>query len=430
MTATAAGHLPGRWLWGAFGSRTWRGLGYLLLGLPAAALAWAVALFTLISGILLSVTVVGVAVTPLLLVLVRATAGLERHRAGLVAPTAPNRPYRSVDGLTGRARLRARLTDPATWRDLAWLLLCGPVTLASAVVAVVLWAAALGMLSIPIWYRFLPGGHATLYQSGGVTHGVIGSLPSALPWVVPGLVLAWLAGWSTRALVAGQVRLAASLLGPTRTAGLQTRVATLSATRAAAVEGQQRELHRIERDLHDGAQARLVALSADLGLAGEAFDEDPPQARQLVEQARDGIVLALAELRDLVRGIGPPVLTDRGLAAALEAVTARSPIPVVVTIAVPRRLPTTVETAAYFVICECLANAGKHSRADRVVVDVRQRGGACLVTVTDDGIGGADPHGAGLTGLTARVAALDGQLSVDSPAGGPTTVRAVLPCAS
>jgi signal transduction histidine kinase len=418
----------GGWLWGAFGGRSWRGLGYLALGLPVTGLAWATALFVAAGATLLSVTVVGVMVVPVLLWLVRAAAGLERYRCALVAPAAPASPYRPVDGLTGRARLRARLGDPATWRDLTWLLLAAPVNLACALVAVALWAVGLGLLGLPVWYRFLPGGQAKLYQSGDVAHGVIGSVPAALPWALAGLVLIWVAGWSTRALAAGQSRLAAALLGPTRTAGLRTRVATLSTTRAAAVEGQQRELHRIERDLHDGAQARLVALSADLGLATEAFEEDPRQARQLVEQARDGVVLALAELRDLVRGIGPPVLVDRGLGAALDAVTARSPIPVTVAFDLPRRPTAAVEAAAYFVVCECLANAAKHSRARHIDVEIRRDPGGCLVVVADDGTGGADPRGTGLAGLAARVAALDGRLVVQSPVGGPTVVRAVLPC--
>jgi signal transduction histidine kinase len=151
-------------------------------------------------------------------------------------------------------------------------------------------------------------------------------------------------------------------------------------------------------------------------------------ARLLVDQARDGVVQALGELRDLVRGIGPPVLRDRGLAAALEAVAARSPVPVSLDVALPRRPAETAETAAYFVICECLANTAKHSGARHVTVDVRQESGNCVVMVSDDGHGGASPGGAGLKGLTDRVAALDGRLTVDSPAGGPTTVRAELPC--
>jgi signal transduction histidine kinase len=291
-----------------------------------------------------------------------------------------------------------------------------------------MWTVALALTSLPLTYRYLPDHRATLYTSGGVAHGVVDSVGKALPWALAGLLLLWVSGWTTRGLGVGVARTGAALLAPTRGARLRQRVATLTTTRAAAVAGQHRELHRIERDLHDGAQARLVALSADLGLADEAFDADPAQARQLVGQARDGVVLALAELRDLVRGIGPPVLRDRGLAAALESVAARSPIPVATTVSLPRRPEPSAENAAYFVVCEALANAVKHSRAGRVRVGITQTGGTFLVSVADDGVGGADPHGAGLTGLADRVAALDGRFTVDSPPGGPTTVEAVLPC--
>ncbi len=418
----------GGWLAGALGARCWRGLGYLLLGLPVTAVAWAVALASVVGGTLASATVVGVTVIPPLLTLIRATASVERRRCALMlaAPAAP--PQLRLDGLARRDRLRVRLSDPDAWRELGWLLLAAPVNLACAALAGSLWAVAAGLVSMPVWYRLLPGGQARLYDSGGVAHVVVGSVPAALPWALGGLVLLWAAGWSTRGLAAGQARLAAAFLAPSRTARLQARIIALAATRAAAVEGQQRELHRIEADLHDGAQARLVALSADLGLASETFENDPQMAHLLVDQARDEVVQALGELRDLVRGIGPPVLRDRGLAAALEAVAARSPIPVALTVNLPRRPIATAETAAYFVICECLANTAKHSKARHVTVNVHQESGNCVVTVCDDGDGGASPGGAGLKGLTDRIAALDGRLTVDSPAGGPTTVQAELSC--
>jgi signal transduction histidine kinase len=238
------------------------------------------------------------------------------------------------------------------------------------------------------------------------------------------------AGWQVRATAGGQAWLGTSLLAPTGSAGLRARVARLSATRAAAVYGQQRELRRIERDLHDGAQARLVALSVDLGLAEESLDTDPELARRLLAAARNQADWTLADLRDLVRGIGPPILADRGLPAALDAVAARSPVPVILEIDLPDRLPPATELAAYFVISECLANAAKHSRARRVTVRARRTADTCRLEVVDDGVGGADAGGDGLAGLADRVAALDGVFHVDSPVGGPTTVRAEVPCAS
>jgi signal transduction histidine kinase len=419
---------------GAFNGRCWRALGYLLLGLPVTGLGWAVALTAVIAGTMLGLTVVGVLAVPLLLVLVRAAADLERWRCGLVGPDRPDRPYRPLPPGSAGARRRVRLTDPATWRDLLWLLFAAPLNDAAALAVCILWTVALALISLPISYRYLPDGRATLYHSGGVPHGVVDSVATALPWALAGLVLLWVTGWTTRGAGAGLARCAAALLAPTQAARLRGQVATLASTRAAAVAGQHRELNRIERDLHDGAQARLVALSADLGMADEAFDTDPAQARQLVEQARDGVILALAELRDLVRGIGPPVLRDRGLAAALESITARSPIPVTATVSLPRRPDPTVEDAAYFVVCEALANAAKHSHATSVRVDVAHRAEVApesrtfRVCVADDGVGGADPRGAGLAGLADRVAAVDGRFTVDSPPGGPTTVEAVLPC--
>ena len=416
------------WFTGAFGARCWRGLGYLLLGLPVTAVVWAVALASIIGGTLASLTVVGVLVVPALFSLVHVAASVERRRCALMLAAPAASPRLRLEGLSRRDRLRVRLSDPGAWRELGWLLLACPVDLVCTVLAGSMWAVAAGLVSMPVWYRFLPGRQARLYDSGGVAHVVVASVPAALPWALGGLVLLWVAGWSTRGLATGQARLAAVFLAPSRASRLQARIIALAATRAAAIEGQQRELRRIEADLHDGAQARLVALSADLGLASETFEDDPKMAHLLVDQARDGVVQALGELRDLVRGIGPPVLRDRGLAAALEAVTARSPIPVTLDVALPRRPSETAETAAYFVICECLANTAKHSGAAQVKVDVHQESGNCVVTVSDDGAGGASLSGAGLKGLADRVAALDGRLTVDSPVGGPTTVRAELPC--
>jgi signal transduction histidine kinase len=214
-------------------------------------------------------------------------------------------------------------------------------------------------------------------------------------------------------------------------AAMTRRIDVLTTTRAGVVEAAESELRRIERDLHDGAQARLVALGMSLGLAEQKLGDDPEAARALLTEARVGAVEALRELRDLARGIHPPILVDRGLEAALAALVTRVPLPVDVAVDLPERPPEAVESAAYFVAAEALANAAKHSGASRVQVRVAARAGETLtVTVADDGRGGADSDGAGLSGLRSRVEALDGALRVDSPAGGPTTVEAVLPCGS
>jgi signal transduction histidine kinase len=213
-----------------------------------------------------------------------------------------------------------------------------------------------------------------------------------------------------------------------RTSGRAQRIEELETTRAGAIDVQESELRRIERDLHDGAQARLVALGMSIGMAEEKLRTDPEAAAQLLSEARSDARQALQELRDLARGIRPPILTDRGLRAAIDALVARSPVPVTVSVDVPVRPPDAVETAAYFVVAEALANAIKHADATRIEITVARSDGRLLAQVVDDGRGGAVAEGNGLTGLSRRVRALDGSLRVASPPGGPTTVRAELPC--
>ena len=210
---------------------------------------------------------------------------------------------------------------------------------------------------------------------------------------------------------------------------LAERVDVLTRTRRGAVDVQAAELRRIERDLHDGAQARLVALSMHLGRA-EARLDDQPELAELLRMAREEAGSAIAELRDLARGISPPVLADRGLAAALDGLGRRSAIPVTVQAEIPHRPPPVVETAAYFVAAEALTNAAKHAGGAAARVLAREEGETLVVEVADSGRGGADPAGGGLTGLRHRVEALDGRLVVTSPVGGGTVVRAELPCGS
>jgi signal transduction histidine kinase len=256
------------------------------------------------------------------------------------------------------------------------------------------WLAALGVFEVFVWW----------FAGGGSF------------W--PG----WsLLGFAVVAAVVGIVR---------RRGGLEERIEVLETTRAGAVDLQESELRRIERDLHDGAQARLVALGMNLGMAEQKLDADPEAARSLVAEARAGLEEALRELRDLARGIHPPVLTDRGLEAALDAIAQRSAVPVHVHAELRERPPAAVETAAYFVAAEAIANAAKHAAATRIDVRLVQEAGRLTVEVRDDGRGGANLAGSGLLGLRRRVEALDGSLSVASPSGGGTTLRAELPCVS
>ncbi len=209
----------------------------------------------------------------------------------------------------------------------------------------------------------------------------------------------------------------------------EARVEELTQTRAGAVEAAETQLRRIERDLHDGAQARLVALGMNIGLAEQQLAKDPEKAQEHLAEARKAAGAALQELRDLARGIHPPILSDRGLDAAIRALAATAAVPVSVDVELAERPPAAVETAAYFVAAEALANALKHAQASRIDIDVHRRDESIVVRVLDDGGGGVSEAGGGLHGLRQRVEALDGSLRIASPEGGPTVIEAVLPCA-
>jgi signal transduction histidine kinase len=209
----------------------------------------------------------------------------------------------------------------------------------------------------------------------------------------------------------------------------EARVEELTQSRAGAVEAAETQLRRIERDLHDGAQARLVALGMNIGLAEQQLEKDPEKAQEHLSEARKAAGAALQELRDLARGIHPPILADRGLDAAIRALAAHAAVPVSVDVELAERPPVAVETAAYFVAAESLANALKHAQASRIDIDVHKRDDALVVRVLDDGRGGVSEDGGGLHGLRQRVEALDGSLRIASPEGGPTVIEAVLPCA-
>ena len=282
---------------------------------------------------------------------------------------------------------------------------------------IVLVALVLGGITLPAWWWAVPGGTEWL----GFT---IDTWEKAVGAAALGVALLPVALFLQRPLALSQAHIAKALLGPS----LAARVERLTETRAGVVDAAAVELQRIERDLHDGAQARLVALAMDLGMAEERFDRDPEGARELVGEARLEAKRALAELRDLARGMRPSLLEERGLGPAIVALAGRSPMPATATVDVPRKPPTAIETAAWFVVSEALANAAKHSEAERAAVWVTLRNAHLHVEVVDDGRGGADPGGTGLRGLAQRVAALDGSLEVHSPSGGPTVVRALLPC--
>jgi signal transduction histidine kinase len=249
------------------------------------------------------------------------------------------------------------------------------------------------------------------------------SLPCGLAISFVGILLA-------KPLLALKVRYDRALLAPTRSAELARRVAALTESRADAVDEQAAELRRIERDLHDGAQARLIAVGLSLATVDQLMESDPSAARAMLAQARETSSAALTELRQLVRGIHPPVLSERGLVDAVRAIALDCPVRVDVTADLPGRPPAPIESATYFAVCEALANASRHASASRVRVDIGYDAGLLSLVVTDDGHGGADPaNGSGLAGMRRRLGTFDGVLTVLSPVGGPTEVRVEIPCA-
>jgi signal transduction histidine kinase len=409
--------------------RTWTATIYLLASLFVGTF-WQVALATgLTLGVGLVIVWVGVFILALTVLAWRGGAWVERRWVRATLGVRIPDPYRALpDGsLWQRARILA--SDPATWKDLAYLVVLFPLGLAWFVATSSLWLFALGFLTAPLWYWIPPRGEVALFNNGDTAWVVIDSLPDAVGAAVVGAALCVAAAWAVRGMAAAHGRIALALLGPSQ-GQLRARVEALQASRDRAVDSAEAERRRIERDLHDGAQQRLVSLAMDLGMARAKLESDPAAATALVGEAHEEAKRALAELRDLARGIHPAVLADRGLDAAISALAARSPVPVGVEVTAGR-LPGPVESAAYFVVAEALTNAAKHARAAEIGVRISRHRDLLIVEVVDDGVGGADPaRGSGLRGLEDRVAAVDGRLTITSPPGGPTVVRAELPCGS
>ncbi|GAA3769924.1 histidine kinase [Plantactinospora mayteni] len=329
-------------------------------------------------------------------------------------------------------------SDPAFWRDQLWMATNPLVGVLGLIPAALVSIGLFGLVGQPLWWApwAVPLGLFTgewvtpWYIWYGVTH-VAPDLAGIPGWTsaLLGLALAGLGVLLAPALLRLRLRYDRLLLTPTRSAGLALRVRQLTETRADAVDTQAAELRRIERDLHDGAQARLIAVGLSLAGVERLIEEDPPAAQAMVAQARAASATALTELRDLVRGIHPPVLAERGLPDALRAVALDSPVPVRVTGELPGRLDPPVESAAYFCALEALANASRHGGASTVEIAITHTGTALRVTVADDGRGGADPdRGSGLRGVRRRLGAFDGTLTVHSPVGGPTLVTVEIPC--
>ncbi len=403
-----------------------RGLGLALIALPGSVLCF---VLSLVSIALIPIGV-GLVTTPWVLTGVRAYADRRRVLAaewgGVRIPRA-YRPSPSPWVATPWSRTFAMLRDPATWRDLRWL----PVDMTAGFVTALLPAVLLFYplegfaMAAGLWRVFTDADGGT-YWYGFVP---VTGQASALGAGALGLVLLFFAHFLTARLLNVHFRLTQAVLG-SRQGELAARVAVLTETRRDAVDTSAAELRRIERDLHDGAQARLVAMGMDLGTIEMLLDKDPAKAKQLVAQTRRSSVDALAELRDLVRGIHPPVLAERGLADAVRALALRLPVTTEVTVELPGRAEAPVESAVYFAVSEVLTNAVKHGGADRIWIDLHHTNDMLRATVTDNGRGGAViVAGSGLAGVERRLGTFDGVLAVSSPAGGPTMVTMEIPCA-
>jgi len=410
-----------------FEARSWREFGYVMLGLPLGILMFTFAVTMVSLGAGLLITFLGVPV--LAAALAGCLGSLERARArGLLGvEVAEPEPLRTRKH-GAMAWMGAVLKSGASWRHLLYAVVQFPWSVFSFVVALNFWAYGWALLTYPLWFWVFPmyGGQDGLQLYGDDTHSIYLDNPFEITvTALVGLLFTMATPWIVRALTTVDRLMVRGLLGPSR---LATRVVELESDRGVVVDTAAADLRRIERDLHDGAQARLVSLAMDLGLAKEKLAEDPEAAARMVDEAHGEVKTALQELRDLARGIHPAVLTDRGLDAALSAVASRCTVPVQVEVDLAARPAPAIEGIAYFTVSELLQNISKHSRATRASVDVWRVENRLMIQVCDNGVGGAGVSGgSGLAGLAERLDAVDGILVVDSPVAGPTRVTAELP---
>jgi signal transduction histidine kinase len=376
----------------------------------------------------------GLFTTPVIVDAIRAHANQRRTFAKNwygISIHAGYRPLRGGPrpGLAGQVeRTVHMLKDPATWRDAGWLFVDA---VAGFGIAMLPWAlfgyAAFGLVLLAgVWVPIVNSGGTFWFAFVPISSWFTAAL-AALTGVGMGLA----ACRYNPLLIRSHFFLTRALIGFSEKRLLAQRVARLTETRHDALDNSAAELRRIERDLHDGAQARLVAMGMSLGTIEALVEKDPGQAKRLLAQARENSAEALSELRDLVRGIHPPVLAERGLGDAARALALRTQLPVEVDVELPGRLEEPVESAAYFAISEVLTNAAKHSGAERAWLDIYYSGKdrTLRIAITDNGRGGATPEGGtGLRGLERRLGAFDGVLALSSPVGGPTLVTIEIPC--
>ena len=394
--------------------QTWYAVGAIVLGPFVATLAFGIVLALISTGLTTLLAGIGILFIAAAIEGSRVVAWVERWRVFVGEHERPRpHPYRPFRG--GILDIvRAEFADEARWRDVLYVAVDFPLTIIEFVVVGVAWAVALVALTLPLWFE----PRATL--------------PPLWLASIAGLLLLFVAASLSQIVIRLHRQVVAGLLCTSESRALRREVETLRQSRSAVIDVEATELSRIERDLHDGAQQRLVMLSIDLGLASERIDSDPEGAKELVRSSQEQAREALAEIRQLVRGIAPSILLDRGLVPAIDSITGRGPIRTTVRseLAPGERMSAAVERTAYFVVSEALANVAKHSGAANCEVRVRREADHLVVEVWDDGRGGAMvAAGGGLAGLASRVAAVDGSFSVTSPPGGPTLVRAALPVA-
>jgi len=374
---------------------------YTVLAVPALALG-----ILSILSVALGPLLIGVALANGVVPATAALTGLHRHLTGALLGTPVTAGYADTSGRNLATRPMLWLTDGARWRDVAFL-----------------WFSATGGFVLSL----LPVALLTAPLSHFASAMIVGGL---FWWLLalaggPALVVWWLV---TPALARARALAEGNILGGSRVTRLRHRVAEVAASRSDTLDHSAAELRRIERDLHDGAQARIAAVGMSVGLAEKLLRTDPEAASELLREARTTSVEALEDLRSVVRGIHPPALADRGLQGGVEALALQVPMPVTVSLRVPAGLPEPVQSALYFAVAECLANTVKHADASRAWLSGGSTDGTMVVVVGDDGRGGADPASGGLAGIARRLAAFDGTLAVASPVGGPTVVTLEVPC--
>ncbi|OEU95724.1 histidine kinase [Streptomyces abyssalis] len=423
-----------------FEGRAWRELLHVVTGLPLASVYFAGAVAMLSAGAGLLITFLGVPVLAAGLMGCRAAGWVERGRARalLDVDVAEPEPVRTLQRRPGLMPwVGALLRSGVSWRHLLYTVLHFPWAVFSFVVSVVLWSVSLGLTLYPAWQWVFPrhlGRPGMQVGPDGLTANsttqiggtYLESPPELALTAAAGLALLLVTPWIVRGLTQVDRLMVLGLLGPSP---LATRVRELESDRGSVADTAAADLRRIERDLHDGAQARLVTLAMDLGLAKEKLLQDPQAAADMVDEAHGEVKLALQELRDLARGIHPAILTDRGLGPALSALAARCTADVTVTVDLPDRPAQAIEGITYFTVSELLQNITKHAQARTARIDIWKTHDRLLLQTTDDGKGGATTTGTGtgLAGLADRLTAVDGLLILDSPTGGPTTITAELP---